>query len=134
MAFYETTMIVRPDLTNQQAEQIGAKYAEVIKERKGSVIKTENWGLRTLAYRVKKHRKGHYIMLGYDSNGDTVEELERQLRIADDVIRFMSVRVEEMDKNPSPMMQQKSRSDRFNREGGEEGQSAPRGRKPKMDA
>ena len=117
MAFYETTMIIRPDLTGQQAEQVGTKYAGVIKDAKGKLVKTENWGLRTLAYRVKKHRKGHYVMLGFEAKGDVVSELERQLKISDDVLRFLTVRVEELTKDPSPMLQAKNRQDRFANEG-----------------
>ena len=112
MAFYETTFIVRPDLTPQQAEQLGTKFADVITEKKGKLIKSESWGLRNLAYRVKKHRKGHYVMLGFDANGAVVDELERQMRLSDDVIRFLSVRVEELTKEPSAMMLQRGRPDR----------------------
>lgn len=110
--FYETTFIVRPDLTGQQAEQIGERIAKTIEGKDGKTIKTENWGLRTLAYRLNKHRKGHYIMVGYQANGAAVDEVERQLRLSDDVIRFLTVRVEELTKEPSAMMNQKARSER----------------------
>lgn len=110
MAFYESTFIVRPDLNSQQAEQIGEKLAKAAEGKEAKIIKSEYWGLRTLAYRVKKHRKGHYVMVGYEANGAAaIDEVERQARLSDDVIRFLTVRVEELSKDPSPMMNQKAR-------------------------
>lgn len=135
MAFYETTMIIRPDLSNQQAEQIGTRYADLVKEKSGNVIKTENWGLRTLAYRVKKHRKGHYVMLGFDATGEVVDELERQLRISDDIIRYLSVRVDAMTAEPSVMMQAKNRVSRDGEDGEERAERGERRpRRPRADA
>lgn len=104
MAFYEVTYIVRPDATSAQVEQIAKKYADLTNEKGGKVIKTENWGLRTLAYRVHKHRKGFYTMLGMEADGVIVSELERQMRINDDVIRFLTVKVDELTKAPSIQM------------------------------
>ena len=101
MAFYELTYIVRPDVSTNHVDQIASKFTDVAKEKGGKVIKTEQWGLRNLAYRVKKHRKGYYTMLGLEGTGEMVNELERQIRISDDVIRFLTVNVEELSKEES---------------------------------
>lgn len=108
MAFYEFTFIVRPDVASNHPEQLAKKYAEVIKKEGGKILKTEQWGLRSLAYRLNKHRKGYYTMFGMEANGKVLNELERQLRISDDVIRFLSIKVEEMTKEPSIMMNPKT--------------------------
>lgn len=106
MAFYETTFIVRPDLTSQQAEQVGEKFSALIAEYKGKIIKTENWGLRTLAYRLNKHRKGHYIYFGYEANTSSglIDKMETLMQQSDDVIRFLTIRVDEVTKEPTAMM------------------------------
>ena len=107
MAFYENVMIIRPDLTSQQAEAIGKKFAEVVNANGGKMIKTENWKLRTLAYRIKKHKKGHYIMLGFEGTGATVNELERQQKFADDLLRFLTIKVDELTKEESVMTKER---------------------------
>ena len=111
MAFYETTFIVRPDLTAQQAESVGEKFSSLITESKGKMVKTENWGLRNLAYRLNKHRKGHYIYFGYEADASTglIDKMETLMQQSDDVIRFMTIRVEEMSKEPTAMMAQNER-------------------------
>ena len=109
MAFYELVYIVRPDVATNQVENVAKKFAEIIKNQGGNVIKTEQWGLKSLAYRVKKHRKGYYTMIAMEANGDIVNEVERNLRINDDVIRFLTVSVEEVSKEPSVQMQQPRR-------------------------
>lgn len=101
---YEVVFIVRPDVASNHADLIGEKFAEVVKDKGGKVITTEQWGLRTLAYRVKKHKKGYYVMLGIEANGDLIAELERQLRLSDDVIRFLSVRNDDLTAEPSVML------------------------------
>jgi small subunit ribosomal protein S6 len=87
------------------------------------VVKTENWGLRTLAYRIAKNRKAHYVMLEIDAPGDVVAELERQTQINEDVIRYMTVRVDGLEEGPSAMMrkQERDRERRGDREGGRDG-------------
>ena len=115
MAFYENVMIIRPDVTPAQAEAIAKKFAEVVEANEGKMIKTENWKLRTLAYRIKKHKKGHYFMLGFEGNGNTVAELERQQRYSDDLLRFLSIQVEELTAEPSIMMSQKPVRERGSR-------------------
>lgn len=104
MAFYELVFITRPDVSNTQVENVTKKFADLIKAQGGKVAKTEQWGLKTLAYRVKKHRKGYYTMFAMEANGTVVNEVERQMRISDDVIRFLTVRVEEISEEPSVQM------------------------------
>lgn len=110
MAFYEVVFIVRPDVATTQVDQISNRVSEIINKQDGKVIKTENWGLRTLAYRVRKYKKGYYVMLGAEMAGNAVAEVERNLKLAEDVIRFHTIRVEEMDETPSVMMKFKSRN------------------------
>ena len=110
MAFYEVVFIVRPDVATTQVDQLTSRMAELITKQDGKVMKTENWGLRTLAYRVRKYKKGYYVMLGADLPGSAVAEIERNLKLADDVIRFHTIRVEEMDETPSVMMKFKARN------------------------
>jgi len=123
MSFYEIVFIVRPDVSNQQAEQLAEKYGALVAEKGGKVIKSEYWGLRTLAYRVKKHRKGHYVMIGATGDGPMVDEIERQLGLSDDVIRYLTIKVEEMDDQPSVQMQTRGRFE-------SRGPRTPRGPRP----
>ena len=109
MAFYELVYIVRPDVATNQVEAVAKKFADIVKDKGGKVAKTEQWGLKSLAYRVKKHRKGYYTMMVMEANGDIVKEVERNLRINDDVIRFLTVSIEEVSKEPSVQMQQPRR-------------------------
>jgi small subunit ribosomal protein S6 len=128
---YEHTIIARQDLSPQQAQALAETYAGVIGEHGGEVTKNEYWGLRNLAYRVKKNRKGHYLHLNFKAGGDVITELERQEELSDDVIRYLTVRVDELDDNPSILMQvRSSREDRSRRdEGGgrHEGGGRPEG-------
>lgn len=106
MAFYETTLIIRPDLTNQQADQLAEKVSGMISENKGKILRKENWGLRTLAYRLQKHKKGHYVHFGFESEttSGTVDKIETAMRQSDDIIRFLTVRVDDISNEPTPMM------------------------------
>lgn len=104
MAKYELVFIVRPDVASNHAEQLAEKFGEAAKAAGAKIIKTEQWGLRTLAYRINKHRKGYYVMLGLECDGAAIAELERQMRISDDIIRYLSIRDDEMTKEPSIMM------------------------------
>lgn len=111
MAFYESTVIARPDLSSKQAEELAERYGGIIAENGGKVAKTENWGLRGLAYRIKKHRKGHYLHLAIDAPSAAVKEMERNLLIDEDVLRFLTVRVNALDKEPSPILASRGRDD-----------------------
>jgi small subunit ribosomal protein S6 len=108
MRAYEHTFIARQDLSPQQAQALADSYAGVITEHGGEVTKNEYWGLRNLAYRIKKNRKGHYLHLNLRAPSAAVDELERQERLSDDVIRYLTVRVDELDDSPSIIMQVRS--------------------------
>ena len=111
MPFYESTFIVRQDVASQQVEALAATLGQLVQDQGGSVAKPEYWGLKSLAYRVKKNRKGHYVMLGLDAPSAAVKELERNLGINEDVLRYVTIRVETMDATPTVMMQAKQGRD-----------------------
>ena len=111
MPFYESVFIVRPDSSPQQVEALAGKMEALVQEGGGDVPKTEIWGLKSLAYRIKKNRKGHYVFMNVDASVETLGELERNLRFNEDVLRFMSVRVDHLDSEVSPMMRNKSSRD-----------------------
>ncbi len=104
MAYYESILVFRQDLTEPQVKEKAAKFTEIIKELGGDVKSTEFWGLKNLAYVIRKNRKAHYVMLNIELPGDKVAELERRSRIDEDVIRFLNVRVDELATTPSIMM------------------------------
>jgi len=108
MPFYETVLIARNDVTQQQVEAIADQIATQFEGEGGTIAKREYWGLRSLAYRIKKNRKGHYMLLGLDAKPATVNEMERQLRLNEDVLRFMTIRVDAIDENPSAILSRKS--------------------------
>jgi small subunit ribosomal protein S6 len=111
MPFYETVFIVRPDLTEAQVKDMTDKFAKVIKDQGGKVTKTENWGLRTLAYRINKNRKGHYVLIEADAPAEAVIELERLLRLEEDVVRSLTVRLEKLSEGPSVVMDKNRRDE-----------------------
>ncbi len=104
MAYYESILVFRQDLTEPQVKEKAAKFTEIIKDLGGDVKSTEFWGLKNLAYVIRKNRKAHYVMLNIELPGDKVAELERRSRIDEDVIRFLNVRVDELATTPSIMM------------------------------
>jgi small subunit ribosomal protein S6 len=108
MPLYETVLIARNDVTQQQVEQIAADIQTELETDGGAVKKNEYWGLRSLAYRIKKNRKGHYLLLGLDAQPAFVSEMERKLGLNEDVLRFMTIRVEEIDDAPSAVLARKS--------------------------
>lgn len=109
MALYEHVLIARQDISAQQAEALNDTLKGLIEEQGGSVAKIEYWGLRNLTYRIKKNRKGHYSLLSIDAPSPAVKEMERQLSINEDVLRFMTVRVEELDLELSPVLARRDR-------------------------
>lgn len=121
MALYEQTVIARPDLSAQQAQALADTFGQLLDEQGGKVAKTEYWGLRNLSYRVRKNRKGHYLHMNVEAPPAAVAELERVQRISEDVLRYLTVRVEKFEEGPSAVMQAKSsrdergRRDRFDR-------------------
>ena len=112
MAFYESVYIARPDISSAQVEALTQRLTEIIESGGGRVTKNEYWGLKNLAYRIKKNRKGHYSLLNIDAPSEAVGEYERNMRISEDVLRYLTVRVDELDDSPSIMMTRGSRDDR----------------------
>jgi small subunit ribosomal protein S6 len=109
--------ITRQDIAAPQVEALTEHFAKIIDENGGTVAKREYWGLRSLAYRIRKNRKGHYMLLNIDAPPAAVLEMERQMRLSEDVVRQLTVRVEELQEGPSAMMQSRaSRDDRPRRE------------------
>ncbi len=105
MPFYETVFIVRQDASPQQVENLANQLAAVIGERGGRLSKRESWGLRNLAYRIKNNRKGYYTFFNIDAPPDAILEIERQMRINEDVLRYLTVRVDRLNDQPSPILQ-----------------------------
>jgi small subunit ribosomal protein S6 len=116
MRCYEHTFIARQDLSPQQAQALAETYAGVVTEHGGEVTKNEYWGLRNLAYRMRKNRKGHYLHLNLKADAATIDELERQERLSDDVLRYLTVKVEQLEEGPSVLMHARtSREERSRR-------------------
>lgn len=106
MPLYESTFIARQDLSRQDVGKIAESLSGIVEQGGGKVVKNEYWGLKSLAYKINKNRKGHYTMLGIDAPAPAIKEMERNMRINEDIIRSLTVRVDEMDANPSVMLQQ----------------------------
>jgi small subunit ribosomal protein S6 len=104
MAFYESVLVFRGDLSESQVKDKAAKFTEIIKELKGKVVSSEFWGLKNLAYIIRKNKRAHYVMLNIDLDGANVSEYERRMRIDEDVVRFLNVRVDALATEPSIMM------------------------------
>ena len=111
MPFYENVFIARQDISAAQVEALADTFAALVAEQGGEVKKREYWGLRNIAYRIKKNRKGHYMMFNLDAPPAAVNELERNMRINEDVIRYLTVRVEALEEGPSAVMQARSRGE-----------------------
>src|SRR3569623_646950 len=126
MPFYENVFIARQDVTTAQVEGLTDLFAGIITAQGGNVTKREYWGLKSLSYRVRKNRKGHYTLLNIDAPAAAVIEMERQMRLHEDVLRQLTVRVDALEEGPSAMLQSKGR-DRDDRDRG------PRDRGPRGD-
>ena len=113
MAFYETVFIARQDISAKQAEELASKYSEVVNDNGGSVKRTENWGLRNLAYKINKNKKGHYTMFHFDAETAAITEMERLMRIDEDVLRYMTIRLDELPTEESVMMKSQGSSDDY---------------------
>jgi small subunit ribosomal protein S6 len=125
MPLYEHVFLARQDLAQAQVDALAENATKIIEDNGGKVAKTETWGLRSLAYRIQKNRKAHYVMLDIDAPAPVVAELERQTQINEDVIRYMTVRVDAHEQGPSAMMRRNERSDR---DRGDRGDRGGRGR------
>ncbi|NQU72149.1 MAG: 30S ribosomal protein S6 [Rhodospirillales bacterium] len=126
MPFYENVYIARPDISAAQVEALTEALTAIITENGGQVTKNEYWGLKNLAYRIKKNRKGHYSLMNIDAPAAALHELERNMRINEDILRHMSIRVDELDPEPSAMMQSRgARDDRGGRPSRDYGDGRP---------
>ena len=114
MALYESVIIGRQDLTPNQFEELTDEFIKIIESFKGVLKKRENWGLRNLAYKINKNRKGHYVLLNIDSSSDAIVEYERLMRLNEDIIRFLTIGISSVDEKSSPLMNNKS--DRYKSE------------------
>ena len=108
MALYESVIIGRQDLTPGQFDTLLEKFIEVIQSFKGEIKKRENWGIRNLAYKINKNRKGHYTLLNIDGPPEAIQEYERLMRLDEDIIRFLTIKIKFIDDKPSPLMVNKS--------------------------
>ncbi|WP_169568749.1 30S ribosomal protein S6 [Sneathiella limimaris] len=124
MPLYETVFIARQDISSQQVDALTEKMSQFVTAGDGKVAKVENWGLRNLAYKVKKNRKGHYVLLNIDAPVDAVKEMERNMRLDEDILRHMTIRVDELEEGDSVMLQSKSGRSGGRRDSDEDGDSA----------
>ena len=108
MRLYESVFIARQDITTAQVETMADEFSEIITAAGGSIKKREYWGLRALAYRIKKNRKGHYMMFNIETGPEALKEYERIMGLNEDVLRFLNIRIETVDESPSIMMQTKT--------------------------
>ncbi|MCJ8309672.1 MAG: 30S ribosomal protein S6 [Rhizobiaceae bacterium] len=125
MALYEHIFMARQDVSSQQVDALVEHFKTVLEANEGSVGKIENWGLKTLPYRVNKNRKAHYALMNIDAPAAAIQEMERQMRLHEDVLRYMTVRVEEHEDGPSAMLRRNERDERGPR-GGRGGDRPPR--------
>jgi len=109
MPLYEHVFLSRQDVSAQQVEELSAQLKGVIEQMGGKVTKVEQWGVKTLSYRVRKNRKAHYTMFNVDAAPAVLNEIERQERLNEDVLRYLTVRVEELEEGPSAMMRKVDR-------------------------
>ena len=122
MAHYEHVFLARQDLSQAQVDALAEAATKIVEDQGGKVARTETWGLKQLAYKIEKNRKAHFVMLAMDAPGATVSELERQASINEDIIRYLTIRVDEHEDGPSVMMRKSDRAGRGRRdreEGGE---------------
>ncbi len=118
MPHYEHVFLARQDLATAQVDALSETFTKIITDHNGRVAKNEYWGLRSLAYRINKNRKAHYVMFNLDAPPAAITELERQVGLSEDILRFMTVRVNTLEEGPSAMMQKRDRDDRDGERGG----------------
>ena len=107
MALYEHVFLARQDISNQQVEQLVEQLRGILETNGGKIGKVENWGLKTLTFRIKKNRKAYYTLMNIDAPSAAVQEMERQMRFNEDILRYMTIRVEEHEEGQSAMMQKR---------------------------
>lgn len=111
MALYESVFITRQDVSQAQVDGFTETFEKIITDQGGTVPKKESWGLRALAYKIKKNRKGYYVLMNIDGPSDAIREMERQMHLNEDVIRFLTTRVDTLEEGPSAIMKAKERGD-----------------------
>jgi small subunit ribosomal protein S6 len=146
MPLYEHVFLARQDLGTQQVDELTAQFKGIIEQMGGSVAKTEYWGVKSLSYRLQKNRKAHFTLLNVDAPAAALAEVERQQRLSEDVLRYLTIRVDELEEGPSAMMRKSDRDerrgDRFDRGDRDRGDRGDRGgdrgerrdRRPRDDA
>ena len=112
MSLYETVIIIRQETSTQQVEALADTLEDIVKQSGGSVKKRENWGLRSLAYKIKKNKKGHYILLNIEAPPTAIHEMERVMRLNEDILRYLTLRIDEIDEGPSIPAQNLARIER----------------------
>ncbi len=125
MALYEHIFMARQDVSSQAVDALVDHFKGVLEENGGTVGKIENWGLKTLPYRVNKNRKAHYALINIDAPSAAVAEMERQMRIHEDVLRYLTIKVDELEEGPSAMLRKSDREDRRPRGNREERPARP---------
>ena len=130
MPLYETVFIARQDISAKQVEDLASNFSKIVNDNGGETKRTESWGLRNLAYRIKKNRKGHYTLFHFEAPAKAMAEMERNMKLNEDVLRFMTVRIEKLPEGPSAILKQSDdsddrgsrgdRGDRFDRKSKEE--------------
>ncbi|HEX8194157.1 MAG TPA: 30S ribosomal protein S6 [Allosphingosinicella sp.] len=128
MPLYEHVFLARQDLAQAQVDALAQTATDIIEANGGKVTKTETWGLRNIAYRIQKNRKAHYVALDFEAPAPVVAELERQTQINEDVIRYMTIRVDEHESGPSAMMRRGERDRDGRGDRGDRGDRGGRGR------
>ncbi len=118
MALYEHVFLARQDLSQQQIDALVEQYKGVVEANGGSIGRVENWGLKSLTYRIKKNRKAYFTLMDLTAPAAAINEMERQMGLSEDVLRFMTIRVDAHEEGPSAMMQKRDRDDRGDRFGG----------------
>lgn len=135
MALYEHIFLARQDVTAQQVEGFTEAFKTIITTAGGTVGKVEYWGVKSLTYRIKKNRKAHFTLMNLDAPAAAIAEMERQMGINEDILRFMTIRVEELEDGPSAMMRKREDSDRDDRGGDRRGPRPDRPpRRPRDDS
>ncbi len=112
MPLYESIFIARQDVSAPQVEVLTKTFGDIVTEQGGQLKKTEQWGLRNLAYRINKNKKGHYVLFNIEASPEAIAEMERNMKLHEDVLRFMTIRVEEHEAGPSAVLRKEERSDR----------------------
>ncbi|WP_341754116.1 30S ribosomal protein S6 [Candidatus Tisiphia endosymbiont of Dioctria rufipes] len=108
MAFYESVFIIRQDISSADVDKITDDFTKIVKDSNGEVIKTEYWGLRSLAYKIGNNKKGHYVFMGLKTYFSVINELERKMKLSENIIRFVNINVDSISAEPSPILRSKS--------------------------